>query len=117
MTGEELVRSALKMRGMSVYQLSRIMGESRQNYTRLLAHKKGSDMKFEKVSKIMEALGYRITIEDTLSIKVSKEYIEYLMTGHKKLIGVFVAEEYEGLYELHNAENRKELILHPSETT
>lgn len=116
MTGEDLVRSALKMRGMSVYQLSRIMGESRQNYTRLLGHKKGSDMKFEKVSKIMEALGYRIIFEDTLSIKVSKEYIDYLMR-HKKPTGVFVAEEYEGSYELHNAENRKELILHPSETT
>ena len=110
MKGEDLIKICLKARRLSAYQLSKMMGESRQNYTRLLTHKRGSDIKFEKADSVLHTLGYRIKVEDTGEMVAGLEYLDYVAKrGRPK--GTFVCENEGERIVLHNIENDKSMVI------
>lgn len=101
--GRDIVMNKLMEEGMSLYQLAKALGYSRQNVWALLGGKNGEkgDIKFDTVARALGTLGYELELKKIPYCVVSRKYLDHIVKKGRPP-RLFIAEDKAGYYAVDN---------------
>ncbi len=97
--GKDIVLEKMQEKGVSIYQLSKAYGTTRQNLSKTLGTP--SDAKFDVVVKALAVLGYKVEIVEAPVRVVERSFLDYVVKKGRPA-ALFVAEDEAGYYAVDN---------------